>query len=115
METAVVTTGPARAVAGQRLAPGRALCGLHPATEPLCLLGRRSRDGFQPPRARRFAIEHDLEPCQLFAAGEEQRHFIADAVLLQTIIEPVRAHAEIVDRQDLIVDVDTRFLRGAVA
>src|SRR6185503_11638075 len=70
------------------------------AAAALLRLGGR-RVHLETPGARRFGAERQLEPAQLLAAGHQQHHLVAGAVLLEAVVETIGAHAVVVDREDL--------------
>src|SRR4051812_32497008 len=67
----------------------------------------RARDEFEPPPPRRFSAERQRNVHELFAPRDQERDRVARPVLLEAVLESIGAHAEIVNRQDLIVDVET--------
>src|SRR6185503_20262369 len=52
---------------------------------------------------------------QLLAAGDEERDLVAGPVLLETVFQSIGAHAEVVDGENLVVDVEAGDVRRRIA
>ena len=60
----------------------------------------------EPPGVVRLAAQHDVEAREPLAARDQQRDLLARPVLFEPAGELFGANAELVDRDDLVVDVD---------
>src|SRR5437773_12260461 len=92
----------------------KAMCALRPqpAVEQVTLRvgGRRQR--LEAPVLGRLDAERRRNALKLFAPRDEHRDVLARLVLLEPVVESIRAHAEVVDRQDLVVHIEARDVRG---
>src|SRR5215471_8243544 len=86
-----------------------------PAVDQLTLRVGRRRDRLEAPVLRRLGAERDVDALELFSTGDQHGHLVAGAVLVEPILETVGAHAEIVDRNDLIVHVEPGDVGGRIA
>ena len=75
------------------------------ANETLFLLFGGVGDRLRAARRAGLGAERDVEPRQAIAAANEKRDLVAGPVLLEPRRQPVRAHAHVVDRKNLVVDV----------
>src|SRR5882672_10502940 len=71
---------------------------------PLCV--GRTRIDFESPALRRVGPEGHGDTLELLAARNQECHFVAGPVLLEPVLEPIGAYAEVINRQDLVVDVE---------
>src|SRR5690349_20702624 len=71
---------------------------------PLCFVGAGSELEFPVPRL--FGAERHGNTFELFTPRDENGHLVTLPVLLEPVLETVRAHAEVVDREDLVVYVE---------
>src|SRR5436190_19248128 len=76
-----------------------------PAVEQLALRVGGGRQRLETPSFLRFGAERDRDAYELLAARDEERHLVARLVLLEAVLQAIRAHPEIVDRENLVVHV----------
>src|SRR5436190_7240538 len=85
--------------------------GSKPGIEHSTLRVGRQGTGFEPPSFRRLGAERHRNANELLAPRDEERHLVAALVLLEPVLQPVRAHAEVVDRKNLVFHVEARNVR----
>src|ERR1044072_5747019 len=89
--------------------------GSKPAIEhpPLRVVGGRT--DFEPPPLGRFGAERHGNAQELLPARDQERHLVAGLVLLEAVLETIRAHAELVDGENLVVNVEAAGVGWRVA
>src|SRR5438552_7204860 len=78
-----------------------------PCVEQAPLRVGHGRSNLEAPAFRRLHAERDRDSLQLLAPRNEERHLIAPLVLLEPVVESIGTDAEVVDRENLVVHVET--------
>src|SRR5207237_2655576 len=69
-------------------------------------IGRCGSD-LEPPAFWRLDAERNRDSLQLLTPRDEERHLVVPLVLLEPVVESIGTDAEVVDRENLIVHVET--------